>query len=140
MIAKKIKSMTRENERNGTSRDSQENGMGGAMEDSSGDQNLRSADRVPFRSMLKLQNGSESMVMGVDLSPGGMGIEIDRPLNVGDKVNLIFLNDTFKVDGSVKHCRESANDGLYRVGVQFNLEIKELIDVLVMLDREYNPL
>ncbi|MDH5752670.1 MAG: PilZ domain-containing protein [Deltaproteobacteria bacterium] len=111
------------------------------MEVSEGQENNRQTDRMSFGSNLLIQNGCSTPAQGVDISSGGLGIEIERPLYVGERVELVFFKNTFKVDGTVRYCRESTAFGVcrYRVGLQIHMVFQALVDLLLMLDMEYKP-
>ena len=96
--------------------------------------NHRNHERLPFHSQFAVQNGHRDIGRGIDLSTSGMGFFTKERLEVGTRVNLIFQNDIFLVEGIVRHCTQDASESEYRNGVRFTTEARFIMPVLMMLE------
>jgi len=81
-----------------------------------------------------------------DVSPFGMGIYSDRPVNVGAPVDLsIFImeaNLNYEVQGVVRHCTglsgSEAQKGKYLLGVEFTAGHENGLPFIQKLDNEFS--
>ena len=91
----------------------------------------------------------EYPALAADISEGGMGLSVDRPLTMDTVVRLHFelINDVaaagshrqrkFKLEGQIRHCAP-LNKELYHVGVQFKQIAPEDIDFLAAYIKDLN--
>lgn len=87
----------------------------------------RRYNRVPFEETCCafLRDGESDLLAGcfsiLDLGPGGVSIESDRPFTLGEEVTMRFGEEgSLQTDekGVVTHCI-SREHGQYRVGINF---------------------
>jgi len=100
--------------------------------------NQRNHQRLRFQCEFAVQNGHRTVGRGLDLSSNGLGFRVQEQLEVGTRVNLIFQNDTFLVEGEVRYCTPDSPDSGYRSGVRFTLDGRYIMPVLLMLDQYRN--
>ena len=99
----------------------------------------RSYPRLDFRAPFLVQNGIRATVSGVDVSQSGIGFHSHHFLKINSKVDLVFHRETFKVEGVVRYCSTSKENGTFRAGVSFFYKVPHLLDVFQMLSKEYGP-
>ena len=89
----------------------------------------RRHDRLPYAT--QIHYGSMQLVMaeGVDLSFGGVGFVAQNEIQLGDEVEVAFLDRGVAVRGTVRNLR--AVDEGFRVGVQFNTDEREVVEVVL---------
>ena len=97
--------------------------------------------------VLMFAEAEEYPAVAMDVSEGGIGLDVDRPLPLNTFVNLRFqmANDVttaenyrqrlFNVDGQIRHCTIRDED-LYRVGVLFRQITSEERDFIVTYIRD----
>ena len=97
--------------------------------------------------VLMFAEAEEYPAVAMDVSEGGIGLNVDRPLPLDTSVHLRFemANEVttednyrqrlFKVDGQVRHCTERDRD-LYRVGVLFQQLTPEERDFIATYIRD----
>ena len=96
--------------------------------------NQRNSGRTPFSCKFTVQNGYRVSGRAIDLSTNGMGFYTENHLEVGSRVYLIFQNDTFLVESSVRYCTKDPTEEEFRSGVRFITDARYIMPVLLMLE------
>ncbi len=99
------------------------------MEDSNRRKHVRidHANRITFR-MGESQDGDL-----IDISNGGVSFTSTTPLPLGSLVDVILLNNNVSVAGNVRYL-EKINETHYRIGVEFESEEGDVIEVMLKTD------
>ena len=100
-----------------------------------GESEARQYPRLAFRTNVRVWNWGGALLRAVDLSAGGLGAYSDRPMGAGQLVHLALLNQCVRVEGTVRHERESPGLG-WRIGIQFREMQPELLAVAVSCTSE----
>ena len=89
----------------------------------------RRTPRLSFTQPVHCGRGELSPATAVDLSVGGVAILFPEELEPGMNVDVAFLNRSVRVRGAVRRLQKQP-DGQYHVGIMFDGDDPELVEVL----------
>ena len=86
----------------------------------------RKNERIPFTQPVKIRKPSAMNAMGVDLAPGGMGVEVTQAIAEGTGIELELFGGGAVVQGTVRKLLPGSG-GSHRLGIQFSKEDPSLV-------------
>lgn len=86
----------------------------------------RKTERIPFPEPLHLRNPVSSDARGVDISAGGVAVELSQAIAEGSQVELELFGDGAVFAGTVRMVRPLPGGG-FRLGIQFQHEDSGLL-------------
>ncbi len=92
--------------------------------------NRRAFARLPYTGTLEYPVEHSAVARAFDISRRGVGFTGPNPVPVGQLLEIVLMNRNVVVKGYVRHIRPEAS-GAYRVGVEFDDDQEELVNVLL---------
>ena len=93
---------------------------------------LRRHERRPYSGRVSCMTRKDAHLAALDISPGGVGLLSTKPMAVGQRVALAFLQGSMVVEGIVARVRPIFSCD-WQVGVSFLRNEEELFDVVRQL-------
>lgn len=97
-----------------------------------GQSERRREPRVPFGDPVGLRGSQERTCTAVDLSRHGVALRSREPLQPSAAVEVVFLDNSVMTKGIVRNCTRLPSQE-FRIGVEFENEERDLVEVLLML-------
>lgn len=94
----------------------------------------RKSPRIPFEKTIVFHEPWQFEAKGIDIGAGGIGVEAEYALEIGQKVEVEIFPGYAKAHGEVRWMLP-VEEG-YRIGVMFNAEDWSIIEIVLSLQKE----